>query len=223
MNRAFVCLVLGGLFLSSCVTDSGRRAYELPAALDESKNLRTFTIIDYKNKTTGEAIPEWVNLYLKSGLREVEALRTYQGNYVFIHTNEGHNFNAIQLWKDYFSLELDFPRLAAARIEARFSASVPYPDDEYGAFYEALIRAASDANWTGATTKDDFWVRKKYPANETEGEQEVFEFLILITMEKPRYSSQLEEIYKSINPIPPPDQNQVAAINRVKAQFYEKF
>jgi len=223
INRAFVYLCLGAFFLSSCVTDSGRRAYELPNISEETKTSRTFTITDYKNKTIGEAIPEWVNLYLNSGLREVEALRAFQGNYVFVHRNQGNSFNALQLWKNNFSAELDFPRLAAARIEARFSAAVSYPDDEYGAFYEALIRAASDAPWTGAIMKDDFWVRKRYPASETEAEQENLEFLILVTMDKSGFSSQLGKIFESINPVPPPTQNQLAAINLVKDRFFDTF
>jgi hypothetical protein len=223
MNRFFFSLILGAFFLSSCTTNSSKRAYKLLEVPEVTTNPRIFTVIDYKNKSTGEAIPEWVNLYLISGLREVEALRTYQGSYVFVHRNEGNNFNALQLWQDNFSVELDFPRLAATRIEARFSASIPYPDEEYGAFYEALIRAASDASWTGARTEDDFWVRKRYPASETEGEQENWEFLILITMEKSRFSSQLGKIFENINPVPPPDNNQISAINHVKEQFYEKF
>jgi len=223
MNKFLISLFLGVFFLSSCTTNSGKRAYELPEIPQETKTPRTFTIIDYKNKTTGGAIPEWVNLYFNSGLREVEALRSYQRNYVFVHKNEGNNFNALQLWKDNFYVELDFPRLAAVRIEARFSAAVPYPDEEYGAFYEALIRAASDASWIGAKKEDDFWVRKRYPANETEGEQENWEFLILVTMEKSSFSSQLEKIFESIKPLPPPDGKQIAAINQVKEQFFEKF
>ena len=223
MSRFFIYLILGAVFLSSCTTDSGKRAYKLPEIPEETKKPIIFTIIDYKNKSIGEAVPEWVNLYLDSGLREVEALKTYQGSYVFVHRNEGNNFNALQLWKDNFSVELDFPRLAATRIEARFSASVPYPDDEYGAFYEALIRAASDASWTGAKTEDDFWIRKRYPANETESEQENLEFLVLVTIEKSLFSSQLEKIFENIKPIPPPDKNQIAAINQVKERFYEKF
>jgi hypothetical protein len=223
MNRFFFSLILGAFFLSSCTTNSGKRAYKLPEVPEVTTNPRTFTLIDYKNKSIGEAVPEWVNLYLDSGLREVEALRTYQGSYVFVHKNEGNNFNALQLWQDNFSVELDFPRLAAARIEARFSASISYPDDEYGAFYEALIRAASDASWTGAKKEDDFWIRKRYPANETEGEQENWEFLILLTIEKSRFSSQLEKIFDNIRPVPPPDKNQISAINQVKERFYEKF
>jgi hypothetical protein len=221
MNKFHVYLISGLVFLSSCTTNSGGRAYELPVIPEETKTTRTFTIIDYKNKTTGNAIPEWVNVYFNSGLRGVEALRTYQGSYVFVHRNEGNNFNALQLWKDNFSVELDFPRMAAARIEARFS--VPYPYEEYGVFYEDLIRAASDASWTGAITKDDFWTRKNYPLSETESELENWEFLILVTIEKSLFSSQLEKIFGNIKPIPPPDKNQIAAINRVKAQFFEAF
>jgi len=221
MSRFLISLILGAFFLSSCITDSGRKPYELPPITEETKIPRTFTILDYKNRDSGEAIPEWVNSYLDSGLRGVEALKAYQENYVFVKKNEGNNFNALQLWKDNFSAELDFPRLAAARIEARFS--VPYPDEEYGVFYEGLIRAASDASWKGATTKDDFWIRKKYHPSETEGEQENWEFLILVTIEKPGFSSQLKTLFEKINPIPPPDENQITAINRVKEQFFEKF
>jgi len=223
MNRFLIPLILGAVLLSSCIADSGRKPYELPAIPEEAKIPRTFTILDYKNKTTGEAIPEWVNRYFDSGLREVEALKPYQGSYAFVQRNEGNNFNALILWKDNFSAELDFPRLAAARIEARFSASAPYPDEEYGAFYEALIRAASDASWAGAVIKEDFWIRKKYLSNETGSEEENWEFLVLVTIEKPRFSSQLETVFEKINPIPPPDEKQTAAANRVKEQFFEKF
>jgi len=223
MKKFFYALILGAFFLSSCVTDQSKRVYELPAIIEEVKTPRAFTIIDYKNKSSGDAIPEWVNLYLDSGLRGVEALKTYQGNYVFVHRNEGNNFNALQLWKENFSADLDFPRLAAVRIEARFSAGVPYPDEEYGAFYEALVRAASDASWTGAAAKDDFWIRKRYPANETEAEQENWEFFILVTIEKSGFSSQLEKVFENVNPVPPPDQKQAVAINKVREQFFEKF
>jgi len=221
MNRFLISLILGAVFFFACITDSGRKPYELPPISEETKIPRTFTILDYKNKDSGNAIPEWVNSYLDSGLRGVETLKAYQDSYAFVKKNEGNHFNALQLWKANFSAELDFPRLAAARIEARFS--VPYPDEEYGAFYEGLIRAASDATWTGAATKDDFWLRKKYHPNETEGEQENWEFLILVTMEKSIFSSQLKTVFEKINPSPPPDQNQIAAINLVKDHFFEKF
>jgi hypothetical protein len=223
MNRFFISLILGVVFLSSCITDSGRKPYELPTIPEEAKIPRTFTILDYKNKSIGGTVPEWVNSYHDSGLRGVEALKAYQDSYVFIHKNEGNNFNALQLWKDNFSAELDFPRMAATRIEARFSAAVPYPDEEYGTFYEELVRAASDASWTGAAIKDDFWIRKKYNPNETEDEQETWEFLIFVTIEKSGFTSQLETIFEKINPIPPPSENQIAAANRVKEQFFEKF
>jgi len=223
MNRFLISLILGAALLSSCITDSGRKVFELPSIPEEVKIPRIFTVLDYKNKTGGEAIPEWVNLYFDSGLREVETLKPYQDSYVFVQRNEGNNFNALLLWKDNFSAELDFPRLAAARIEARFSAAVPYPDEEYGAFYEGLIRAASDASWAGAIMKEDFWIRKKYLPNETEGEQENWEFLVLVATEKSRFSSQLETVFGNINPIPPPNEKQAAAINRVKERFFEKF
>jgi hypothetical protein len=42
-------------------------------------------------------------------------------------------------------------------------------------------------------------------------------------MEKSRFSSQLETVFEKIEPIPPPDENQLAAVSRVKDTFFERF
>ena len=183
----------------------------------------SYTIMDYKYKTDGRNMPEWVSFYFEGGLRKVESLGAYEGCYVFISRSEGNSFNALNHWKDGFSPELDFPRLAAARIETRFSAAVPYPDEEYGSFFEALIRTASDAPWTGAVREDDFWVRLKISSGDDEPEIETWGFLILVTIEKTLFASQLNALFQNIKPNPQPSRNQITAANRVKDRFFEGF
>jgi len=215
--------LIAALFASCTGSPVRRQPVTLPPP-PESEAVETpieYSIIDYKNKSIGEALPEWVSLWLNSGVREVEALSSYQDRFVFVHRNETNNFNALNLWKDEFSPEFDFPRLAAARIEARFA--VPYPDREYGDFYEALIRAASDAKWTGAVIEDSFWIQKKYSTNDDEDEREIWEFLVLVTMGKNSFTSQLDSVFQTVNPVPPPNDLQLAAANRVKENFFEGF
>ena len=170
-------------------------------------------------------MPEWVNFWLNSSIQDMEALDSFSGQYVFISRNEGLRLNPLHLWMEGFSPELDFPRLAAARIERRFASAVTHPDNEFGSFYEAIIREASDTPWYGAVSAGDFWIRRLYPPDEEENvqEMETWEFLILLTIEKDLFVSQLDEIFERINPFPAPTRNQIEAINRVKGDFFSGF
>ena len=215
--------ILGALLFASCRNEPARMILNLPFEPEKVQAPRDYEILDYKNKAGGEAIPEWVSLWLDSGVRGVENLDAFSDRFVFVHRNEGNNFNALGLWKDNFLPELDFPRLAASRIEARFSRSVVYPDEEYGDFFEILVRSASEALWTGAINEGDFWIQKKYLPYEDEGERECWEFLILVTIEKTDFTSQLNAIFEKIDPNPPPTKEQIAAFNHVKDHFFEGF
>ena len=215
--------MLGAILLTSCFNRPRRMILDLPFEPEEIQAPRDYEILDYKNKTKGEIIPEWVNLWLESGISEIENLYVFSDCFVFIHRNEGNNFNALNLWNNNFSPVLDFPRLAASRIEARFSTSITYPDEVYGDFFEILVRAASDAPWTGATKEGDFWILKKYLPYEDEPETESWEFLILVIIEKSNFTSQLNTIFEKINPKSPPTKEQLAAIDQVKNNFYEGF
>ena len=175
-------------------------------------------------------MPEWAERWLEAGISEVEAMYAYQDRFVFISRSEGTNFNALAQWVEWFSPELDFPRLAAARIEARFLSGVSNPDNVYGAFFEALIRTASDAPWTGAVREDDFWIRRKfYPAeDDIAGEalplvEEDWNFLILVTIDKTLFASQLAAVFRNVNPSPRLTREQNNATNRVKDRFFDGF
>ena len=182
-----------------------------------------FIITDHKYKSEGRNIPEWVSLFLEGGIQSVESLAAFNGRHVFISQNEGTNFNALNHWKEGFSPELDFPRLAAARIDARFFSETPLPDQVYGAFFEALIRTASNARWSGAVKEDDFWIRRRFIENNAESETENWLFLILVSIEKPVFALQLDTVFSNTRPNPPPSRGQLAAINRVKDNFFEGF
>ena len=235
MNRILFSAFLAAVLFTSCANRPAKRV-QTPAEISPAiETPESYIITDYKNKSSGGKIPEWVTLWLEGGADKVEALDAYQDRYVFVGRNEGNNFNALTQWAEGFSPELDFPRLAASRIEARFSSGVSFPDDVYGAFFEALIRAASDALWTGAVREDDFWILREFPPpgqnpenpdSPPEGPPPArgsWEFLILVTMGKTLFASQFDTVFQSAKPSPLPSKDQIAAAVRVKDRFYEGF
>ena len=224
MNKTMLYILIVLSLFSSCVSKKAVPLFKLPPPAPSAPVIpREYSILDYKNKSRGEAMPSWVDAWLSSGLKGVETLNSFQSRFVFVQRNEGNNFNALQLWRDNFSSELDFPRLAASRVQERFSRNVSYPDVEYGAYFEAVVRAASDAPWSGAAREDDFWLRKKYLRTEDEPEEEKWEFLILVTVEKQGFITQIGTVFNSIAPNPTLTAEQISAVDRVKDRFFEGF
>jgi len=228
-NKILPSAIAALLLFTACAGQPVNQTVSSPKTPGTPEKQDFYIVSDYKNKARGGAIPEWVRRWQEEGIRGVEALDSYKGEFVFISRNEGNNFNALTQWAEGFNTELDFPRLASARIGARFLSGVPFPDEEYGNFFEALIRAASDAPWKSAIRKDDFWLRRKQitleetnfgSENQT---KEIWEYLILVTIEKPLFSSQLTEVFLSADPNPRLTKEQNTAVNRVKDRFYEGF
>ena len=247
MNKFLLSAIFAVVLLSSCTIFRGKQVLNFSQEPGTAEAPEAFTITDYKDKTSGASIPEWAELWLnsensESGIHAIEALDAYRDRYVFISRNIGNNFNALTQWSKGFSPEQDFPRFAAARIEARLSNSVPFPDNEYGAFYETLVRTAADASWYGAVRVDDFWIHREFRAGSGEdGEpsganepntqenltsspaREVWEFLILVTIDRTLFASQLDDIFRNMDLKPVPSRDQAAAVNKVKDHFFEGF
>ena len=221
MNRYFSPAILAALLLNSCLGSTGKMVLN-PAEM-QGISEAPYIITDHKNIAREEEMPDWVIAFIDEGVTGVEALGAFQDRYVFIARNEGTNFDAMKYWISGFDVELDYPRLAAARIEARFFSVAPLPDQEYGAFFEELIRTASDYQWTSAVRMDDFWIRKNYIPMEDESEREAWEFMILLTIDKTTFYYQLETVFKNAKPNPPPTKDQANAIARVKERFFEGF
>jgi hypothetical protein len=181
-----------------------------------------YEVLDYKGRAEGEAVPGWAEDFLAGAPERLESRRQYR--YVFTAHNSGTNFRGLSQWSGAFSADEDFPRLAAARITARFSRGVENPDLVYGRYFEGLIRAASDAVYQGAVREDDFWIKRRF--FEKDGftvNREVHDFIILITIDRSLFASQVREILDSVKPVSRLTRDQNAQVNRVKEHFFEGF
>lgn len=178
------------------------------------------------------AMPEWINAFFDNGIAEVESLAAWQNNYIFIGKNQGTSFNGLKQWAAEFSPMQDFPRLAAARIEKRLlDAASLYPDDEYGQFFELLVKSASDAQYGGAVKEDSFWIKRQFVVGSITGTEsddnnrvyEIYEFYVLISVDKTLLQDRIKQLMAEIKTDTPPTRAQRAAINKVQQNFFEGF
>jgi hypothetical protein len=188
-------------------------------------------ILESQNGPGGAAIPEWLSRYFSGGVREIESLGKYQDRYVFIGKIGGYNFNAMRQWAAVFSVERDLPRLIAKRIEERMvSAASFYPDDEYGDFFASLVKEASDADYSGITIEEKFWVKVQIETKvldenlqERISTKEQYNYFILTSDDRFRMQNKIRGIIESVKPSTPPNRDQASAISRLKRNFFEEF
>jgi len=181
--------------------------------------------MDFRGKDSGGSIPQWLSSYLEGGIPAVEKQKEYENYYVFISMNSGSNLAALEQWNIGFSPNLDFARLAADRIERRFlKAAGTYPDDEYGSFFIALIRSASDALWQGVVRDGDFWLLRNFPeADGVAQSRESYDYFILVKAEKALLVPQIRTLIQNVKGEAPLSNEQTAAVNRVRDRFFEGF
>jgi hypothetical protein len=225
-RRVKTALAVGIIVIlhAACATQQVRQP--IPRQSEpEANRVVNYEILDYEGKAAGGNIPAWVFFFLDGNQGGIEMVSAYRDRYVFFAVNSGGNFRALEQWQNAFSPGLDFSRLVTTRIEKRFlDAAAAYPDDEYGSYYESLIRAAADAEWTGAVKSEIFWVRRRFPdADGLALRAESYDFLVLVTIEKRLLVPQIQALFRGINPPTPLLPEQQAAVNRVVERFFEGF
>jgi hypothetical protein len=213
------------LFFLACVSEPGQQSESKAEAEEAGVNELVYHLTDYKTRAEGGAIPQWVGYYLAGNIAALEALEEYGNRYAFVAHSRGTNFRAQEQWVRGFLVGLDFARLAAVRIEKRFTlAASGFPDTVFGRYFEALIRAASDASWEGAVKEDDFWLKGFYQEADGDGRGgESYDFMILVTIDKAQLASQIQPLLSSVNPQAPMSRDQLAAVNRVRDRFFDEF
>jgi len=202
---------------------------------EESRIFDSWEIINSQNSQNSEDIPEWVRWYIDNKINEIEALDSFSGKYVFIGENGGNNLRALRQWANGFTIEQDLPRLIAQRVERRLVSSASlYPDDEYGEFFEFLIREVSNGEFLSAGKEQTFWLlRRIINGEETDNDantqpnpdtaQERYEFFILISVDKGTLQRQIQRILTNIKTKIPPTREQAAAITKIRNTFFEGF
>jgi hypothetical protein len=186
-------------------------------------------IIDIRNitETRDEGyLPDWLRAFFSGGLQEVEKINAYYDKFVFIATNEGFNFTALNIWANNFSHVKDFSIIATKRIERRMIASASlYPDDEYGMFFETMVKKANNAEYPGVIKEDTYWVKflnnNDNISNNTD--TEIYNFFILLTIDRIKLEAVISGLMSETMAVVTPTEPQRTAINRLRLYFYQGF
>jgi hypothetical protein len=237
MRRALILLLV--VLLTACASKKNKIMFIPDPAqnnLQEQTGLPEYhQIIESENGTGESGLPAWVRGYLDGGVRGIESLDAYSSKYAFVGRSRGENLNVLRQWADGFTATQDLPRLIAQRTERRLvTAAVLYPDDEYGEYFERLIKVTSDGEYPGALKEQTFWLKQKVKAASEEDafdddlpQVDVFferyEFLVLMSIDRETLRKQIEEIMAGIKTKASPTRNQTQAINKIRQNFFEGF
>ncbi|WP_304224172.1 hypothetical protein [Gracilinema caldarium] len=219
---AAIAVALVALSFAGCASQ--------PAAQDSKAQVPAkgpnYVVIDHKTMALGGSIPDWLEVYMNGGgLRDIEALPKYKDVFVFVGEDSGTNLNALRQWATGFSVAQDMARLVSTRVQARFAgAAAGSPDDEYGRYFENVVKTASDATYSGARKEADFWVLKRYFKDDGKTvDREVYDYYVLVTIDKETLKKQIENVLNGVKPDKPLTKEQQTAVDRVKQSFYEGF
>jgi hypothetical protein len=189
-------------------------------------------IVGSQNGEGDEDIPFWVHSYLVGGNRGVESLGLHYGKYVFVGENRGRSLNALHRWAGGFTVLHSLPMLIATRVEQRLLAPASlYPDDEYGRFFELLVKAVADGEYPDATIEATFWIKLQRIVNQNDAEEfseseddtEMYMLLVLTSINSNVLQEQLKQLMTNVIAGVRPTRDQSAAIQQMQQTFFEGF
>jgi hypothetical protein len=220
MKTRCACILLIGAFLITACSAAPETSLDLGPAPAYQERSSVTEIIDYEDD-----MPEWARRYISAGLTGIETLPEYEDRYVFISRQLGNSLEPLRLWAAGFSVERDFPRLVSARIQERFIAgSGGSPGEEYGRYFEAVVKNASDVVFSGASREGSFWIKKRiFEDDGISPAGEVYEYLIMTSIDREALRQQINMLLITTRPDKPPDSKQSSASMRLRLNFFEGF
>jgi hypothetical protein len=218
-----VSFALIALLFAACSSDP--ESIPLGPAPEYIQETEEYKVIDHKTMVIGGGIPEWVTRYIDGGVRGVEAMPMYQDSYVFIGNDKGSNLKALQQWVNGFTVDQDLARMVSSRVQLRFAnAAAGSPDDEYGRYFENVVKNVTDVSFSGARKETDFWLLKRFfKADGVTTDREEYECFVLVTINKELLQRQIDIILDRVEDSTELTQDESSAVLRVTEVFYEGF
>jgi hypothetical protein len=221
---------LNAIIFFSCVSQSNTPFIPVPVAEyynREYKTIQIGNIIETKGGNSNFNLPDWLAAFFNGGIEEVEKINAYYGKYVFIGSNEGVNFTALNIWADNFSAVKDFPVYAAKRIEKRMIyTALLYPDDEYGIFFETMVKKAHNTVYSGVVKENVYWIKLLNNGENTgivNNNTEIYNFFVLLTIDRITMQNIINEMMtETIDAVNPAGAHR-NAVNRLRQYFFEGF
>jgi hypothetical protein len=219
---ALILLICMALF-NACFTGREKVMARIGPVPEYREETGAVEVIDHQNAEAD--MPEWVIRYVNTGISGIESLPEYADSYVFIGKQRGSNLSSLTLWANSFSLDRDFPRLVSARIQERFTGFAKgNPGEEFGRYFERVVKNSIDAAFNGAIQESSFWVKNRTLGDdESSPPGEAYEYYILTRIPKNVLVRQINLLLVTSRADLPPTREQSAAAMRLRLNFYDGF
>ncbi len=216
-----IAIIITSVILAFAVISCGSS----PTTPTLEKKGPAYEVIDHKTMVIGGDIPGWVASFIDAGIQGIEAMPAFKDKYVFIAEDTGTNRSALSMWMTGFNVGQEIARMVSTRVQAKFvGAAAGSPDDEFGRYFENVVKNAAEASYSGARKENDFWVlRRFFKADGKTVDREEYTMYILVTVDKPILDQQIEAVLNGTVADKPLTRDQQTAVDRVKEAFYEGF
>lgn len=229
MNRFFkilaTVLVVCLLFVS-CASNEPEPAPQPapePAPKEVTSRVKT-EILEHKGTALGvNTLPVWVETYVALGTKGIENLSDYAEEYCFVAELAADNLNAAQAWVNGFEIPQLIAREVSTRVESLFvGAAVGAPEDEYGTYFENVVKSSTDISYTGAKKISDWWSYiRRYDPDVENSFEDTYHVYVLYTMPKAMLDKQLADEINKAQEDPDMTDSQKAAFDNVKKVLAE--
>ncbi len=202
MNRFFTILaaVLAVCLLFASFSSAKEEPKPEPVELT---SVVTTKILDHKGASLGKTtLPQWIDAYMDFGARGVEKLADFAEEYCFVAEYQATNLNAGQAWLDGFEVPQVIARQLQSRVESLFvGAAVGAPEDDYGTYFENVVKTTTDVSFSGAKKIQDYWVLvRTYDPDIKNTYEDAYHLYVLYTMPKSLLDKQIaNEIEKAMD------------------------
>lgn len=186
---AACCVLL--VFLFGCQSD--RRE---PRARTLEGSVRS-EVLEHKGSALGiNQLPVWVETYISTGITGLEKLADYEGSYCFVGETAGTNLEGVKAWGANFDAQQEIARYVSARVESVFSgAATGSLDSEYGTYFENVVRASADAQFSGVRKINDWWVKLRiYDPDNKKAYTDEYRAYVLYTIPQDMMNRQVLDI-----------------------------
>lgn len=217
MNRflkVFTAVLVVCLLFASCASTSDE---------PEPKQLTskvTTEILEHKGTALGiTTLPSWVNAYVDQGVRGVEKQPDFSEEYCFVADMTAENLSAGQAWINGFELPQIIARQLESRVESLFvGAAVGAPEDDYGTYFENIVKTSTDVSFVGAKKISDWWsLIRKYDPDIKNAYTDAYYIYVLYTIPKDLLDRQIRDQIEKAEEDPDMTEAQKTAFNNVKS------
>jgi hypothetical protein len=155
--------------------------------------------LENKGSLIGVATPNWVRLYLRSGVSALQALPEYSGKYCIVGEESGTNRQFVLSWADQASAQQRIGSLLRTNIASRYTAAVnatassgAAASGEYRQEIDNILAAVVNVSYSGAQREADWWsLRRRYDPDNREIYSDEYTAYVLYTIPKAELNRQI--------------------------------